>query len=266
MTSLLNALNVLILLALVLGVVWLTGQDAGTLTLTWHGWELSTTAAIGAIALLILLALTFYLGQFVSWLARFPGTLRNWFRAAPPKPELPRLVQALSLSMAEDTQAARTLLTKLNPLPHEEVLEAFARLHEGIADLAELESWLDNPHVGPYASLVKAQHAAGQANWALVRTTTQAALDMFGKLPAHHILHFKALLNLGETAKASQYFTNLRSAVPAPTLALVDVALRGPTPTTAAKLDDPWFALFQHWLTTPSISMPHAAPQTPKGR
>lgn len=266
MNALLGALNMLILLGVVLAAVWLAGADAGQFTLVWRGWEITTTAAIATIGLLITLTLAFYLGQFISWLSHLPATIRNWFRAAPPQPELPRLVEVLSLIMADDIKGATRLLDKTNPQIAEEPLEAYARLTLGLTDPTELDRWVENPHLGPYASLVKAQQAAAQNNWELARITTQKALDKFGHLPAHQILHLKALLNVGDTNRARTFLGNLRNHVPAPLYSLLDMAIKGPTSSTAAKLDDPWFTAFRLWLPTPSIVFPHVQAPTTKIR
>lgn len=265
MNALLGAINALILLAVVLAIVWVTGRDPGQLSLTWQGTEYITTAAFAAIAGFIGLTLAFYLGQFISWLSRLPATIRGWFRPAPPKPELARLVEVLSLAMSDDLKQASKLLDKVNPKPEEEVLEAFARLQLGLTDPAELERWVANPHLGPYASLTKAQLAATQANWELAKVATQQALESFGKLPAHSILHLKALLNLGETAKAQAFLGTVRPYVSQAQYALLDMAIQGPTSTTAAKLDDPWFAAFQQWLKTASVTVPDVPPAKRRG-
>lgn len=256
MKTLLNAFNLLILLALVLGVVLVTGEDPGSLQLDWQGYTVQTTAAIAMVALMFLLALAFYLGQFISWLVRLPATIRGWFRPAPPKRELPKLVQALGLAAAGDDKTSRKLVEKANPHADEELLEAFARLQLELADPVELERWNDDPHLGPYAALVKSRHAASQQNWELVATTTRHALDKFGKLPALQILHLKALMNGKDPSAATNYLPTLRSHVPAKLWPLLDMAVRGPSTTTAAELDNPWFQTFSDWLATADTTLP----------
>ncbi|MCP5405637.1 MAG: heme biosynthesis protein HemY [Pseudomonadaceae bacterium] len=262
MRAFIGAVNLLILLAVILAVVLMTGEDPGQLTVVWHGWDMQTTAAIAAVAVMMLLALAFYLGQFVSWLARLPATIRGWFRPAPPKHEMPRLLEAMAHHAVGDDKTAAKLLAKANPRSEEELLEAFARLQLGETDPVELERWVADPHIGPYAALVKAQHAATSQNWELVRTTTETALKQFGKLPALQILHLKALMNSDNQTAAINFLPLLRSHVPAKLWPLLNMAVRGPTSTNAAELDNPWFKTLSHWLSTPRATLPQV-PQLP---
>lgn len=263
MRHLLSALNLLILLGAVLAVVAVTGKDPGAVTVTWQGWDASSTAATAAIGAIIALALAFYLGQFFSWLSRLPATIRNWFRPAPPKPELLLLVRALSHHDVGDAKTTTRLLEKANPRPEEEALEGYARLHAGLADPVEIDRWLGDGSLGPLAALVKARHAAAARQWQAVRACTIEALNRFGKLPALQALHLKALLNLGDTAAATAFLPQLRANLPQAQWPLIETAVKGPSALGAARLDNPWYKAFQAWLDTDDAQIP-AAPV--KGR
>lgn len=256
MNAFLNALNLLILLAAILGAVMITGKDPGTFRMVWLGWEAESTAAVAMVGLLIIAVAFFYLGQFFSWLRRLPAIVRGWFRAGPPKSELSTLLHALSLHAVGDTKTAAKLVEKANPRPEEELLEAFARLRLNLADPIEGDGHTADPVLGPLAAFARARQEATLNNWAAVRDITKAALDRFGKLPHLQTLHLKALLNLGETAAANQFLPHLRSTVPPPVWPLLDMAVKGPTATTAAGLGHPWFATFHAWLATPQAPLP----------
>lgn len=259
MNAFLSFINVLIVLGAILAIVLITGEDPGHLTLAWQGWQAETTAAVAAITAIIVAVLAFYLGQFFSWLVRLPSHISSWFRPAPPKAELATLLRAMALYEAGDTRTATRLLEKVNPRPEEEALEGFARLHLGLADPAETERWSDHPALGPLAALAKAQSAATQSNWLLVKNTCDAALTRFGKLANLQLLLLKAQLNLNESA--TNTLRDLKSTIPQHAWQLLDAAVRGPNTLTAAQLDNPWFSQFQHWLTTAEAPLPYA-PQT----
>lgn len=256
MNTFLNALNALILLAVLLAGVMVAGDDPGTFNMVWQGWQAETTAANAVVGFLIALAVAFYLGQFFAWLRRVPAIVRGWFRPAPPKPEMATLLHALSLHAAGDTKTAAKLVEAANPRPEEELLEAFARLRLGLADPIEAEGHAADAALGPLAAMARAKQEAALNNWATVRDVTKTALDRFGKLPNLQTLHLKALLNLGETSAASQFLPHLRTTVPAAMWPMLDMAVKGPTPTTAAGLGHPWFATFQAWLATPQAALP----------
>jgi hypothetical protein len=256
MNAFLNALNLLILLAAILGAVMIAGKDPGTFHLVWLGWEAQSTAAVAMVGLLIISTAFFYFGQFFSWLRRLPALVRGWFRPAPPKPELATLLHALSLHAVGDTKTAAKLVEAANPRPDEELLEDFARLRLNLADPIEAQDLTAHPVLGPLAALARAKQEASNNNWATVRDVTKAALDRFGKLPHLQTLHLKALLNLGETSAANQFLPHLRSNVPTTLWPLLDIAVKGPTTTTAAGLGHPWFNSFQLWLASPQAPLP----------
>lgn len=256
MNTLLNFINLLIFLAAILAAVMIADQDPGTIHAVWMGWEADSTVVRVLIGALIFAVTFFYLGQFFSWLRRIPSIVRGWFRPAPPKPELATLLHALSLNAVGDSKTASKLVEAANPRPEEELLESFARLRLGLADPIEADGLTADPVLGPLAVQARAKQEANTNNWATVRDVTKSGLDRFGKLPNLQTLHLKALLNLGETSAASQFLPSLRSNVPSNVWPLLDMAVKGPTPTTAAGLGHPWFATFQAWLATPQAALP----------
>lgn len=260
MNTFLNFLNLLIILGAILAAVMIADQDPGAIRAVWLGWEAESTVVRVLIGLLIVAVTFFYLGQFFSWLRRLPALIGGWFRPAPPKAELATLLHALSLHAVGDGKTAAKLVEAANPRPEEEQLENFARLTLGLADPIETESLAADPVLGPLAALARARQEAAANNWAAVRDATKAGLDRFGKLPHLQTLHLKALLNLGETSAASQFLPGLRSNVPANVWPLLDMAVKGPNPTTAAGLGHPWFTTFRAWLATPRAPLPPLDP------
>jgi uncharacterized protein HemY len=258
MRNVLGALNLLVLLAAVLAVVAVTGHNPGTVKVTWLGWDADTTAASAAVGAIIALTVAFYLGQFVSWVMRLPRIIGNWFRPAPPKPELHNLVRALAHHAAGDGKTATRLIEKANPRTEEEALETYARLVAGLADPVEIDTALADSALGPLAALVAARQAAAQGNWTLVAALTGEALGRFGKLPALQALHLKALLNTGETSAAVAFLPQLRAHLPVAQWPLLETAVKGPSALNAPRLDNPWYKTFQAWLATDDAQIPPA--------
>lgn len=87
MNNLLNALNLIVILLLFLGIAIISQHDAGHVTLTWLGWEIQTSVIVLLVTGLIGMTVAFYVGQFTSWLLRRPAAMLAWFKGFIPSPK-----------------------------------------------------------------------------------------------------------------------------------------------------------------------------------
>lgn len=260
MKTVIQSLLVMALAAAVFALLVLTGNDSGQLSVTWHGYTLTTTAVVGCGVLFLAALFFYYIGQLASWVLHLPTLLTNLWHGHRQHTTMVAVAEALAARMVGDDKLTARKLAGLHPTATEQPLVTLLDLP--FATPNKLEALKTDPLFGAAACLYLARAAAKKADWAAVAAASAQGLKLSPKSPRLVLLHLKALLN-GDNHNALQTF--LPQAKPLLTLrqwSYLNAAVIGPSKHGAA--DGPkgpgagWLKTFNIWLTTPNEIFPDA--------
>lgn len=251
MNSVVRAICLLVLLAVMALLLARAGQEPLPVSTQWGTLKIETTAPVAITLLLLLLLAAFYLGQFGSWLGRAAGFFTNRQQTS-----IHHIVEQTAAALAlGDTDAARKHLNTLpahTPLPP---LAAIQSMQVGQLPVPQAETLLTHPTLAPVAALYLSRLAATQGNWNEVRRLTTIGRQHLPANPALLALQFKALVNLN-SPEAAQLLPALKPHLGATRTKLLTTIIQGPTSLNARTLGHPFTKAFQTWLTTPSEVLP----------
>jgi uncharacterized protein HemY len=258
MSGLIRALVVLALLAAAVALVALSGQNPGQVSVTYGGLKMETTVPVAAALLALSWGIAFYLGQLLTWLARLPRTLRDMATGRGSRTTLQGLAEGYAAAFLGLAREATRAVSRVSPSPAEAPLVQLLGIRLGTIPAATLARWQGDALLGAPASLELAHRAAVAGDWGAVKAASAQGLGQAPTSPRLLFLHFKALLNLGETAAAADLLPSLRPHLTSSIAKKLEVVVRGPLAPDAAppQLRHPWYPAFQHWLTNATEQLP----------
>jgi hypothetical protein len=255
----LRAILIVALVALMAFLLAHVGQVPVPVTLQWGTLSLSTTAPVAATIILFLVLVIFYIGQFSLWLFNLPASIAEAFSHRKRRSSMESLTQAFSALAAGDAASARKFSQNIKleeasgPAAN---LATLLALHLNQLGSLEAEKHLNNPTIGPAIALHLTRQAAAAGNWAEVLRLSETGLRLLPKHPAFTVLHFKALVNLGNPA-AAKAVGSVKHLLTRNQVTLLTALLDGPTALNARPvLDNPWVRALQAWFPTASETFP----------
>lgn len=266
MNQVLRAVLILALLAIMAFLLARIGQNPIPVSLQWGTLSVSTTAPVASALLLLAALAIFYFGQVSLWFIRLPGVFADIAANRKHRSAMENLTRAFSALAAGDAASARKFSRNValdakpdTPAAH---LATLLALHLNQLGALEAEKHLADPVIGPAVVLHLTRSAAAAGNWAEVLRLSELGLRTLPKQPALLVLHFKALVNLGNPA-APKAVGSVKHLLTRSQATLLAALMGGPNAVNARPvLDNPWVRSLQAWFPTASETFPPEKPQT----